>query len=169
MKNYFGIYFVRFYYFVSPPIAAIVCKSEILKKFVRFSLNPIIKHLKNKTVLTVCTGGVRCEKASGFLITQGFTDVYQLDGGIVSYMEKYPNQNFLGVLYVFDGRVTLGFNTKSKKHQMVGKCKFCLKPAEKYFDCKDIHCVGKRHFISCDNCIKLSSGYCLAPSHKYSS
>src|SRR3989338_4955777 len=49
MKNYFGIYFVRFYYFVSPPIAAIVCKSEILKKFVRFSLNPIIKHLKNKS------------------------------------------------------------------------------------------------------------------------
>jgi len=130
---------------------------------------PVLSNLKGKTIVTVCTGGVRCEKASGFLIQNGFLDVYQLYGGIVSYMEKYPNQNFLGVLYVFDGRVTLGFNTKSKKHQMVGKCKFCLKPAEKYFDCKDIHCVGKRHFISCDNCIKLSSGYCLAPSHKYSS
>ena len=67
-----------------------------------------IKHLKNKTVLTVCTGGVRCEKASGFLITQGFSDVYQLDGGIVSYMEKYPNEDFKGKLYVFDGRVVMG-------------------------------------------------------------
>src|SRR3989344_2151432 len=130
---------------------------------------PVLSNLKGKTIVTVCTGGVRCEKASGFLIQNGFLDVYQLYGGIVSYMEKYPNQNFLGVLYVFDGRVTLGFNTKSKKHQMVGKCKFCLKPAEKYFDCKDIYCKGKRHFISCENCIKLSSGYCLAPSHKYSS
>src|SRR3989344_1852219 len=65
-----------------------------------------IKHLKNKTVLTVCTGGVRCEKASGFLVTQGFNDVYQLSGGIVSYMEKYPNEDFQGKLYVFDKRVT---------------------------------------------------------------
>ncbi|MEK7106261.1 MAG: rhodanese-like domain-containing protein, partial [Patescibacteria group bacterium] len=59
-----------------------------------------IDHLKDKTILTVCTGGVRCEKASGYLITQGFKDVYQLNGGIVSYMEKYPNEDFEGKLYV---------------------------------------------------------------------
>lgn len=121
---------------------------------------PILKDLKGKTIVTVCTGGVRCEKASGFLVENGFLDVYQLYGGIVSYMEKYPNEDFLGVLYVFDGRVTMGFNTKSKKHQVVGKCKFCGSPAERYFDCKDIHCEGKRHFISCDGCIEKSKGYC---------
>src|SRR6185369_5737909 len=55
-----------------------------------------IEHLKNKTVLTVCTGGVRCEKASGYLLANGFSDVYQLDGGIVTYMESYPNEDFLG-------------------------------------------------------------------------
>lgn len=103
---------------------------------------PILENLKGKIIVTVCTGGVRCEKASGFLVQNGFSDVYQLYGGIVSYMEKYPNEDFLGSLYVFDGRVTMGFNMKSKKHRVVGKCKFCGNPAEKYFDCKDIHCVG---------------------------
>ncbi len=73
--------------------------------------------MKNKSVLTVCTGGVRCEKASGYLLDQGFTDVHQLDGGIVSYMEKFPNEDFLGKLYVFDSRIAIGFilTTKSTK------------------------------------------------------
>jgi UPF0176 protein len=66
--------------------------------------------MKEKTVLTVCTGGVRCEKASGYLKQQGFKDVYQLDGGIVSYMKQYPGQHFLGSLYVFDGRVTMHYD-----------------------------------------------------------
>ncbi len=121
---------------------------------------PVLKDLKNKTIVTVCTGGVRCEKASGFLVQNGFEDVYQLYGGIVSYMEKYPNEDFLGSLYVFDGRVTMGFNMDSKAHIIVGKCKFCEKPAEHYFDCKNIFCQGKRHFISCDKCIEKSAGFC---------
>ena len=139
-------------------------KNSLLAPFENFrdlpKILPALKDLKGKTIVTVCTGGVRCEKASGFLVQNGFPDVYQLYGGIVSYMEKYPNEDFLGVLYVFDGRVTMGFNTKSKKHQVIGRCKFCSKPAEKYFDCKDIYCGGKRHFISCDECIKKSEGYC---------
>ncbi len=139
-------------------------KTSLIAPFENFrdlpKLLPTLANLKGKTIVTVCTGGVRCEKASGFLLQNGFSDVYQLYGGIVSYMEKYPNEDFLGSLYVFDGRVTMGFNMKSKRHQIVGKCKFCKKPAEKYFDCKDIHCSGKRHFVSCDACIKLSLGYC---------
>ena len=121
---------------------------------------PLLKDLKEETIVTVCTGGVRCEKASGFLVENGFNDVYQLYGGIVSYMEKYPNEDFLGKLYVFDGRVTMGFNLDSPKHKVVGKCKFCKRPAEEYFDCKYLHCKGKRHFISCENCIEENRGYC---------
>ncbi len=139
-------------------------KNSLLAPFENFrdlpKVLPKIKQLKGKTIVTVCTGGVRCEKASGFLLQNGFSDVYQLYGGIVSYIEKYPNQDFLGVLYVFDGRVTLGFNTRSKKHQVVGKCKFCLSPAENYFDCKNIYCQGSRHFVSCGGCIKEGLGYC---------
>lgn len=109
-----------------------------------------IAHLKDKTVLTVCTGGVRCEKASGYLLTQGFTDVYQLDGGIVSYMEKYPNEDFEGKLYVFDGRVAMGFYTDDPKHKIIGVCESCGAPSENIVDCREFGCNGQ--FIICANC-----------------
>jgi UPF0176 protein len=120
-----------------------------------------IKHLKNKTVLTVCTGGVRCEKASGFLITQGFTGVYQLGGGIVSYMEKYPNEDFQGKLYVFDSRVTIGFYTDDKKHTVVGTCDVCGAVSENYVNCANPVC--HRHFINCVDCLAKSEGKAFCP------
>ncbi len=130
-----------------------------------------IKHLKNKTVLTVCTGGVRCEKASGFLITQGFADVYQLDGGIVSYMEKYPNEDFKGKLYVFDNRVVMmparpdsiggGFYTDDVKHEVVGKCDECAAKSENYVNCDNPVC--HRHFINCTECIEKKGGKSFCP------
>ena len=109
-----------------------------------------IKHLKDKTVLTVCTGGIRCEKASGYLLQQGFKDVYQLDGGIVSYMEKYPNEDFLGKLYVFDNRIAMGFYTDDPKHEIVGKCWVCGNPSERYTNCVVDDC--NRKMIACQEC-----------------
>lgn len=120
-----------------------------------------IAHLKDKTVLTVCTGGVRCEKASGFLITQGFKDVYQLDGGIVSYMEKYPNEDFKGKLYVFDQRVAMGFYTDDPKHEVVGKCDACGEKSENYVNCANPAC--HRHFIACEKCIEDAGGNIFCP------
>lgn len=109
-----------------------------------------LSHLKHKTVLTVCTGGIRCEKASGYLVTQGFTDVYQLDGGIVSYMEQYPNEHFEGKLYVFDQREVMGFYTDDPKHKVIGRCTICNTPAEHYADCDRQWCA--RHFVMCRDC-----------------
>lgn len=109
-----------------------------------------IAHLKNKTVVAVCTGGVRCEKASGYLITQGFTDVYQLDGGIVSYMEMYPNEDFEGKLYVFDRRLMIGFYTDDPKHKVIGTCDHCGKPSEQFINCANKEC--NRHTILCNDC-----------------
>ena len=111
-----------------------------------------ISHLKNKTVVTVCTGGVRCETASGLLQKYGFKDVYQLQHGIVTFMEKYPNTYFEGKLLVFDGRETVGFNTDSPKHKIVGKCRNCGKPSENlvnYYD-KRVNKYG----IICERCGK---------------
>lgn len=107
-----------------------------------------VAHLKHKTVVTVCTGGVRCEKASGYLLENRFTDVYQLDGGIVSYMAAYPNEDFLGKLYVFDNRMMMGFYTDDPKHQVVGKCVSCGKPSERFSNCKDCY----RQLIVCAEC-----------------
>jgi UPF0176 protein len=107
---------------------------------------PVLAHLKNKTIVTVCTGGVRCEKASGFLVKHGFSDVYQLHNGIVTYMEKYPGEDFKGSLYVFDGRVTMAFG----QHEIVGKCEKCGQASERYLNCGNLRC--HRHFICCAAC-----------------
>lgn len=111
---------------------------------------PKLRDLPNKPIVTVCTGGVRCEKASGFLIENGFKDVYQLYGGIVTYMEKYPNQDFKGKLYVFDQRVVMGFNTDSPEHEVVGRCMLCQKQNDHYVNCANDLC--HLHFIACLNC-----------------
>lgn len=109
-----------------------------------------LSQYKNKTVVTVCTGGVRCEKASGYLVREGFTDVYQLDGGIVSYMEKYPNENFKGKLYVFDARQTMAFETDSPKHEIISQCELCGKKADSLSNCKNATC--NRHYVACSEC-----------------
>lgn len=109
-----------------------------------------ISHLKNKTIVTVCTGGVRCEKASGFLVKNGFSDVYQLQGGIHTYIEKYPNEKFKGALYVFDQRVVMGFNMEDPKREVIGKCVSCSGKSERYVNCKNPNC--NRHFIACQSC-----------------
>lgn len=119
---------------------------------------PQIEHLKNETIVTVCTGGVRCEKASGVLLDYGFNDVYQLHDGIVTYMEKYPNEDFLGKLYVFDGRIAMGFNTDSPEHQVIGKCAICGVQSENlvdYYlpDSDGMAVEGRIHNIVCEKCI----------------
>ncbi len=114
---------------------------------------PKLAHLKDKTIVTVCTGGVRCEKASGFLLKHGFADVYQLFGGIVTYMERYPNEDFLGALYVFDGRIVMDFGKaeiEGGNRKVVGKCAVCEKPSENYINCQDNFC--NRHFVCCPAC-----------------
>ncbi len=111
---------------------------------------PRLESLKGKTVVTVCTGGVRCEKASGFLVKNGFKDVYQLHNGIVTYMEKYPGQAFKGKLYVFDDRISMDFDTL-EQHTVIGKCQLCKSSSEDYVNCAHPPC--NRHFICCKDCL----------------
>lgn len=116
---------------------------------------------KDKQVVTVCTGGIRCEKASGFLLKLGFTNVRQLFGGIVTYMEKYPNQGFKGKLYVFDKRTLVGFNVDDEAHEVVGKCDSCGDTSDNYIDCSYIYCKGHRHVLLCENCHdENGNGFC---------
>ncbi len=117
---------------------------------------PRLSHLKNKTIVTVCTGGIRCEKASGFLLMNGFKDVYQLKEGIQTYMEKYPNEHFLGKLYVFDKRLTIGFNTEDPAHVIVGRCMSCDKPSDSYVNCE--YDICHYHHIRCDACMDKELG-----------
>lgn len=115
-----------------------------------------LEDLKDKTVLTVCTGGVRCEKMSAYLLHSGFKDVYQLDGGIHSYMEKYPGEDYLGTLYTFDNRLTMDFGGP---REVIGVCRFCSAKTERYVNCSNNEC--HLHFLVCEDCIPLDAApYC---------
>jgi UPF0176 protein len=103
---------------------------------------------KDSPVLTVCTGGVRCEKMSAYLMSHGFSNVHQLDGGIHSYMEKYPGQDFKGTLYTFDRRLTMHFGGD---REIVGACALCGTRTEQYVDCAEDTC--HYHFLACGNCV----------------
>ncbi len=110
---------------------------------------PELEAHKNKTVLTVCTGGVRCEKASGYLVKKGFEDVYQLDGGMVSYMERYPGHQYNGSLFVFDRRNVMHFN--GENHTPISTCDYCFKTTERFKNCADSTCNKK--CVACEDCV----------------
>lgn len=103
---------------------------------------------EGKKILTVCTGGIRCEKASGFLMENGFENVYQLDGGMHTYMEKYPGEDFLGALFVFDNRDTMAF---TDKREIVGKCDLCGATTERFENCANDECHTK--MLVCTDCV----------------
>ena len=67
----------------------------------------LAEELKQQPVVTFCTGGIRCEKAAPWLISQGFREVYQLDGGILAYFEQCGGAHFRGDCFVFDERIAL--------------------------------------------------------------
>jgi UPF0176 protein len=114
---------------------------------------PKLESLKNKKVVTVCTGGIRCEKMSAYLLSNGFEDVYQLEDGIHGYMEKYPGKDFLGTLYTFDQRHTMDFGGE---REIIGTCKRCESKTENYVDCANLDC--HLHFLICENCT-AENGY----------
>ena len=89
-------------------------------------------HLKDKTVITYCTGGIRCEKASALMREQGFTDVYQLDGGIITYAQAYPDGAWEGDLFVFDDRLATSFKANP---ELLGMCARCQAPTNDYYNC----------------------------------
>ncbi|MFI4937581.1 MAG: rhodanese-related sulfurtransferase [Candidatus Berkiellales bacterium] len=73
------------------------------------------EEFKNKTIVTYCTGGIRCEKAAPYLIAQGFNNVYQLEGGILKYLEKCDGTHYEGDCFVFDDRVALNAKLQESK------------------------------------------------------
>jgi UPF0176 protein len=109
-----------------------------------------IAHLKDKKVIAVCTGGIRCEKATCLLQKEGFTDLYQLKDGIHTYMQQYPGKRFKGSLFVFDNRmVTPVIDTPER--EVVGKCIFCGRKDETYYSDDSVR--PSRKVICCDSCI----------------
>ncbi|MFX3633886.1 MAG: rhodanese-related sulfurtransferase [Candidatus Pristimantibacillus sp.] len=114
---------------------------------------------KDKTVLTYCTGGIRCETLTAVLIEEGFSDVAQLDGGIVTYGkdEEVQGRLFDGKCYVFDDRISVKINN-TDEDIIIGTCHHCGKPEDRYINCTDEIC-DRRH-ICCEECEEIHNGYC---------
>src|SRR5690625_1115441 len=104
------------------------------------------EQFEGKRILTYCTGGIRCEKFSGWLIEKGFDDVHQLHGGIATY-GKHPEVRgklWDGKMYVFDERISVPVN--QEEHVIVGQDYFDGTPCERYINCGNPYC--NRQFIS---------------------
>lgn len=124
---------------------------ELPEKVKNLKIDP-----KNK-VVTYCTGGIRCEKATALLAEEGFDDVYQLEGGIVKYLEQYPDGFFKGKNFVFDDRMTTNADTPSGA-AVLGKCAHCATASDRYIDCTKPDC--HQLFICCKDCEQKHSGLC---------
>ena len=102
---------------------------------------------KNKKVAMFCTGGIRCEKASSLMKAKGFKNIYHLQGGILNYMEKVPEEDSLwqGECFVFDDRVALNHNLEVGSYDMCHGCRMPITDADK-------HEVEYVRGVSCPNC-----------------
>ena len=94
--------------------------------------------IKDKKVITYCTGGVRCEVISAMMKKRGFKEVYQIDGGIVKYGEAYGDDGLWeGALRVFDGRMTVKFSERAKT---IGECLHCGAKTSNFENCANVTC-----------------------------
>ena len=117
-------------------------------------------HLKDKSVITYCTGGIRCEVLSVIMKNRGFKDVYQIDGGIVRYGEEFRDKGLWeGSLYVFDRRLKIEFSDQAK---VLGTCDLCSETTAQFHNCSNLAChkltlvcsacEATSPTISCEDC-----------------
>lgn len=105
-------------------------------------------HLKDEPVVTYCTGGVRCEVLSSLMTARGFSRVYQLDGGVVRYGERFVDDGLWdGSLYVFDGRGSVEFSDHAA---VIGRCEVCGTATSRMQNCVDVQC--REQLVACEGC-----------------
>ena len=112
---------------------------------------------KDKNIIMYCTGGIRCEKASAYMLHKGFKNVFHLEGGIINYVnqvkEKGLDNKFHGKNFVFDQR--LG---ERVTEEIIARCHQCGKPADTHVNCVNDAC--HLLFIQCDECKEKMEGTC---------
>lgn len=129
---------------------AVVPSTRTTRDFITELDSDKYDHLKNKPVVTYCTGGIRCEPLSALMKKRGFKEVYQIDGGIVKYGETYKDDGLWeGNLYVFDRRMNTTFSDKAVD---IGICVHCQAKTSNYENCAVKSCNNL--VLICQNCKK---------------
>ena len=117
----------------------------------------MMKDNKDKPIIMYCTGGIRCEKASAYMLHHGFENVFHLEGGIIHYAQEAKKQGleskFIGKNFVFDDR--LG---ERITEDVIAHCHQCGKPADTHTNCKNDGC--HLLFIQCEQCAEHYQGCC---------
>ena len=156
MRNYYESEVGRFKNAITPNAHF---SKELLPKVAKILIGN-----EDKKVHLYCTGGIRCEKASSYLIKKGFKEVYQLEGGIIQYahdMKKNDLESeFIGKNFVFDDR--MGERVTS---DIVGQCHQCKSPSDNHKNCKNQACHIL--FIQCNQCAKKYNDCCSEPCNKF--
>ena len=149
MRNYYESEIGRFENAIIPDVET---SKELLPE-----VRKLLKGKENEKILLYCTGGIRCEKASSYLIKNGFNDVNQLQGGIIQYAHEIKSNNmeskFRGKNFVFDDR--LG---ERITNDVLSFCHICGDPCDDHTDCKNDACHIL--FIQCEKCNNLYDGCC---------
>lgn len=114
------------------------------KDYVHDNMDP----KKQKKVAMFCTGGIRCEKASSYMLAHGFEEVYHLKGGILKYLEEVPKEEsqWEGDCFVFDRRVAVGQDLEESPYQLCYGCRYPLSP-------EDLQSNAYEKGVSCPHCI----------------
>src|SRR5476651_2541668 len=115
-----------------------------------------LAQFKDKKIVTYCTGGIKCEKASALLLHEGFENVYQLHGGIIKHGKEAGGEDFEGKCYVFDNRLTVDVNAVNPK--VISTCYNCGTTTAKMINCANPEC--NEHFTQCDTCGEKLDGCC---------
>ena len=144
---------------------AVVPDTATTRDFVNEIESKKYDHLKDKPIITYCTGGIRCEILSAVMKTRGFKEVYQIDGGIITYGKEIGDDGLWeGALHTFDNRMSLKFSDRSKS---IGRCEDCSGPANRFYDCPKVPCNALS--LLCVKCADgMSSQICSHPQRKYS-
>ena len=140
---------------------AVVPDVQTSHDFIREIESGKYDHLKDKPIVTYCTGGIRCEILSAVMINRGFKEVYQIEGGIVRYGERFRDKGLWeGSLYVFDGRMNVNFSDEAKT---IGECEACGGATSSFRNCSDLGC--RDLILLCDHCNEDAANLACKPEH----
>jgi UPF0176 protein len=124
----------------------------------------MMQPFKDKNIIMYCTGGIRCEKASAYMLHNGFKNVFHLEGGIINYTNQVKESNlpnkFIGKNFVFDNR--LG---ERITNDVIAKCHQCSKPCDTHVNCVNEAC--HLLFIQCNDCKQKFAGCCSTTCYNF--
>ena len=120
--------------------------------WVERELRPLVEQRQPKAIAMFCTGGIRCEKSTAYLLQQGFTNVHHLQGGILRYLEEVPEaaSSWRGECYVFDQRVSVNHQLRPGSYSLCHACGLPLSAADRAL-------ASYREGVSCVHCIERFS------------